>query len=180
MQRVAHWIIAASPEPLRPYWLRLRTSPLGNRLARGTFWTVTGAVISRLLGLLGFVILARFLGKVPFGELGTIQTTVGMFGSFAGLGIGITATKYVAEWREMEPVRCGRVIGFSLGASLVGGTLAGLGLVLFGGWLAAHTLAAPQLAPLLRAGSALVVFSTLQGAYLGALSGFEAFKQVAW
>ena len=180
MQWVANWIIAVSPETLRPFWHRLRSSPLGNRLARGTFWTVTGAVISRLLGLLGFIILARILGKVPFGELGTIQATVGLFGSFAGLGIGITATKYVAEWRELEPARCGRVIGFSLSTSLVGGTLAGLGLVLFGGWLAAHTLAAPQLAPMLRAGGALVVFSTLQGAYLGALTGFEAFKQVAW
>ena len=93
MQWVANWIIAVSPETLRPFWHRLRSSPLGNRLARGTFWTVTGAVISRLLGLLGFIILARILGKVPFGELGTIQATVGLFGSFAGLGIGITATK---------------------------------------------------------------------------------------
>jgi len=180
MQRVANWIIAVSPEPLRPYWLRLRSSPVGNRLARGTFWTVTGAVISRVLGLLGSIILARILGKVPFGELGTIQSTVGLFGSFAGLGIGITATKYVAEWRELHPARCGRVIGFSLSAALVGGLLAGAGLVVFADWLAAHTLAAPQLAPMLRSGAALVAFSSLQGAYLGALTGFEAFKQVAW
>jgi len=180
MQRVANWIIAVSPEPLRPYWLRLRSSPVGNRLARGTFWTVTGAVISRVLGLLGSIILARILGKVPFGELGTIQSTVGLFGSFAGLGIGITATKYVAEWRELHPARCGRVIGFSLSAALVGGLLAGAGLVVFADWLAAHTLAAPQLAPMLRSGAALVALSALQGAYLGALTGFEAFKQVAW
>lgn len=139
---------------------------------------VTGTVISRVLGLASSVILARILGKVPFGELGTIQSTVGLFGAFAGLGIGITATKYVAEYRELETARCGRVIGFSLGAALVGGILAGLGLLLFGGWLAAYTLAAPQLAPLLRIGAALVVFSSVQGAYLGALSGFEAFKQV--
>lgn len=179
MQRVANWVIAVSPEPLRPFWLRLRSSPVGARLARGTFWTVLGAVISRMLGLLSSIILARILGKVPFGEMGIIQSTVGLFGAFAGLGIGITATKYVAELRELEPARCGRVIGFSLSAALVGGSLAGLGLILFGGWLAANTLAAPQLAPMLRAGAGLVILSALQGAYLGALTGFEAFKQVA-
>ena len=180
MQRVASWIIAVSPETLRLFWFRVQASPLGNRLARGTFWMVTGTVISRVLGLVSSVILARILGKIPFGEFGTIQSTVGLFGAFAGLGIGITATKYVAEFRETETDRCGRVIGFSLGAAMIGGVLAGLGLVIFGGWLAAHTLAAPQLAPLLRAGAGLVVFGALQGAYLGALAGFEAFKQVCW
>ena len=180
MQRVANWIIAASPESLRPFWLRVRSSPLGNRLARGTFWTIIGAVISRLSGLLSSIILARLLGKVPFGELGVLQSTVGLFGAFAGLGIGITATKYVAEWRELQPGRCGRVIGFSLCAAMVGGAVAGLGLLLFGDLLATRTLAAPQLAPLLRIGAALVLCNALQGAYLGALSGFEAFKQVSW
>jgi len=37
------------------------------------------------------------LGTVGFGELGVIQSTVGMFGVFAGLGLGMTATKYVAS-----------------------------------------------------------------------------------
>ena len=180
MQRVASWIIAVSPESIRPFWLRLRSSPMAARIARGTFWTVSGAIISRLLGLASSVIMARLLGKTHFGEFSTIQSTIGMFGTFAGLGIGITATKYVAELRERDPARCGRVIGFSLGAALIGGAAAGLGLVLFGGWLAAHTLADTSLAPLLRAGGALVIFSALQGAYLGALAGFEAFKQTAW
>jgi O-antigen/teichoic acid export membrane protein len=180
MQRVASWIISVSPESLRRLWLRVHASPLGHRLARGTFWMVAGGVISRVLGLLSFIILARIIGKVPFGQFGVIQSTVGLFGVFAGLGIGITATKYVAEFRESQTARCGRVIGFSLAAALIGGILASLGLLLFGGWLAKNTLAAPELAPMLRVGAGLVIFGSLQGAYLGALTGFEAFKQVSW
>src|SRR5208282_2508704 len=136
MQRVATWIVSVSPESLRVLWLRVHASPLGHRLARGTFWVVSGSVLSRVLGLTSSIVLARIIGKVPFGELTTIQSTAGLFGAFAGLGIGITATKYVAEFRESETARCGRVLGFSLGAALVGGILAGLGLLLFGGWLA--------------------------------------------
>lgn len=180
MLRVARWIISVLPRPLQQLWFRIRASPLGLRLAHGTFWMVSGQVITRVLGLFSSIIVARILGKVPFGEFGTIQSTVGLFGVFAGLGIGITATKYVAEFREQQIERCGRVIGFSLAAALVGGILASLGLLFFGDWLAAHTLAAPQLAPMLRVGAGLVIFGSLQGAYLGALAGFEAFKQVCW
>jgi O-antigen/teichoic acid export membrane protein len=171
---------AACPPFLRIYKARIEASPLGYRLAKGAFWSVVGAVVSRAMGLAASVLLARLLGRTPFGELGTIQSTVGLFGIFAGLGLGITATKYVAELREIEKDRCGRVIGFSLSTAVAGGAVAGLGLVLFGKWLAVHTLAAPHLANALRCGAGLVVFNTVQGAYLGALSGFEAFRQSAW
>ncbi|MGP8236443.1 MAG: oligosaccharide flippase family protein, partial [Limisphaerales bacterium] len=161
-ERIGIWIAAASPRILHPLWLRMLSSSVGSRLARGTFWSVAGAVLSRALGLVGSVLLARAIGRTPFGELGTIQSTVGLFGTFAGLGLGITATKYVAELRETDKNRCGRVIGLTLSTALAGGAIAGLGLLLFGKWLAIHTLAAPQLASALRWGSLLVLFSTVQ------------------
>ena len=180
MKRFTERIVAASPEIVRVLWMRMESSSLGSRLVRGTFWMVMGAVISRLLGLLGSIILARILGKVSFGEFGIIQSTVGVFGTFAGMGIGLAATKHVAEYRVSQPIRCGRVIGFSLGVAVVGGILASLALGFFSDWLAIHTLAAPHLATLLRTGVGLVIFGALQGAYLGALSGFEAFRQASW
>jgi O-antigen/teichoic acid export membrane protein len=159
---------------------RLRISPLGCRLVQGALWTIVAAVVTRALGLLSAIITARLLGRTAFGEFGMIQSTAGLFGALAGLGIGITATKYVAELRELAPDRCGRVIGFALATAAAGGVLAGVALVLLGPWLAAHLLAAPHLAPLLRCGAGLVVFGALQGVYLGALAGFEAFKRMAW
>jgi O-antigen/teichoic acid export membrane protein len=155
-------------------------SSLLARLVRGTFWTVFGTCLARVMGLLASVLLARFLGQKAFGELATIQSTAGLFGTLAGLGIGITATKYVAEFRQVDPDRCGRVIGLCLSTGLAGGALGGLALLLFGDWLAIHTLAAGHLAPLLRWSAGLVVFGALQGTYLGCLAGFEAFKQTAW
>lgn len=176
---ITGWIVTTSPGFLHPYWQRFRASPLWVRLARGFFWSVFGAILSRAVGVVSSIIVARVLGITFFGEFTVIQSTVGLFGTFAGLGLGITATKYVAELRDSEPKRCGRVIGLVLMTAVVGGLLAGAALLAFAPWLAAHTLAAPQLAPLLRAGSALVFFTALQGVYLGALCGFEAFKSVA-
>ncbi|HEX3799013.1 MAG TPA: oligosaccharide flippase family protein [Verrucomicrobiae bacterium] len=178
-QRIGNFVIAASPEMLRPFWLKLRASPIGVRLVRGAFWSVAGTMVSRALGLLASIALARILGRTAFGELGTIQSTAGLFGIFAGLGLGITATKYVAELRDTHEQRCGRVIGFCLTTAMAGGTAAGLGLLIFAKWLAAHTLAAPQLAGALRWSALLVLLSTVQGAYQGALAGFEAFKGTA-
>jgi O-antigen/teichoic acid export membrane protein len=178
-ERIGIWIAATSPTVLHPLWLRFRASPLSVRLARGVFWSLVGAVISRALGVLSSIIVARLVGIAAFGEFTMIQSTVGLFGTVAGLGLGITATKYVAELRESHPVRCGRIIGLILMVATAGGLVAGAALLLFAPWLAAKTLAAPHLAPLLQVGSALVLFNALQGVYSGALAGFEAFKRVA-
>src|ERR1700733_582512 len=133
-----------TPKFLDGLWTRLESSPLGERLLRGSFWSLLGTFASRALGLAAAILAARILGKAVYGELGIIQSTVGMLGTFAGFGMGTTATKYVAELRENNPVKAGRIIALS---SLVSW---GVSLVLMAGlyvaapWLCLHTLAAPH------------------------------------
>jgi O-antigen/teichoic acid export membrane protein len=160
-------------------WERLQRSPLSARLAKGAVWTIFGTALARVLGLFSSVLAARFLSKTAFGELAVVQSTVAMFGTFAGLGLGVTATKYVAEWRDNQPARCGRVVALMLWVASVGGLFGTLMCILGAPWLAAHTMAAPQLAPVLRQSSLLVLFSTVQNVYTGALAGMEAFQAVA-
>jgi len=167
------------PPFLVPYWQRLQASPIGYRLAKGAFWSLAGAVISRGLGLLASILVARMLGKVGFGELGIIQSTVGMFGVFAGFGLGVTATKHVAEFRAKDPKKAGRIIALSGIVAIVTGAVMSVALFVFAPWLAEHTLAAPQLDGLIRIGSLLLFLSALNGAQTGALAGFEAFRAIA-
>lgn len=158
---------------------RLKKSPLGYRLVNGAFWSLCGAVVSRLFGLAAFVIVARILGKVGYGEFAIVQSTVGMFGIFAGFGLGQTATKYVAELRDKNPEKAGRIMGMSgLVAAGTGIAMATI-LFVFAPWLASNTLANPGLATPLRIGSLILFAEALNGAQLGALSGFEAFKAAA-
>jgi O-antigen/teichoic acid export membrane protein len=170
----------ACPRFLRPYLAQIETSPIGYRVAKGAFWCVIGTLISRAMGVLGSIIVARVLGITIFGEFTIIQSTVGLFGTFAGLGLGITATKYVAELRESEKTRCGRIILLTLMLAFLGGLAGGITLMIGAPWLAKHTLAAPHLSVVLQTSAFLVLFSTLQSAYTGALAGFEAFKRTAW
>lgn len=141
---------------------------------------MAGSVISRGLMLCATVLVARILGMTVFGELGMIQATVGMFGVFAGFGLGLTATKHVAEFRQSEPERAGRIIGISgLFAMSTGGLMA-LGLLIFAPWLAEATINAPHLTGVLRIGALILFINALNGAQTGALAGFEAFKTIAY
>lgn len=126
------------------------------------------------------ILVARMLGKTVYGELGMIQSTVGMFGVFAGFGLGITATKHVAEFRQNDPERAGRIIGLSSLFAFGTGGLMALGLLIFAPWLAEHTINAPHLTGVLRIGAIILFINALNGAQTGALSGFEAFKTIAY
>ncbi len=159
----------------------LPAGSLRARFARGAFWSTTGMVVAQALGLAASVIVARiFDSKELYGELGMIRNTVVMFGVFAGLGLGLTATKHVAEFRATDPARAGRVLGMANAVALISSAAMAIAVFLFARWIVAYTLKAPRLETELRIGCVILFFEALNGAQLGALSGFEAFRSVAW
>ncbi|HLW99420.1 MAG TPA: oligosaccharide flippase family protein [Candidatus Acidoferrales bacterium] len=156
--------------------------PAGSLRARftlGVFWSIAGAVISRGFTLVSSIICARFLGRTGFGELGMVQSTAGTFGIFAGLGLGLTATKYVAKLREQDRGRVGRILALSSFTALLSSAVMAAVLVVSAHYLSSSTLAAPHLAGPLAVGAGLVFFGGLNGAQTGALAGFEAFRTIA-
>jgi O-antigen/teichoic acid export membrane protein len=149
------------------------------RFARGAFWSLAGAILSRGFLLAASIVCARMLGEAGFGALGMIQSTVGMFGVFAGLGLGLTATKYVAEFRRSDPERAGRILGLSATAAFFAGLLMTAALVLAAPFLSRTVLQSPSLVGPLTLGAGLVFFGAINGAQTGALAGFEAFSAIA-
>src|SRR5271169_5490023 len=110
------WIVAKHRELVPAGSLRAR-------FTLGIVWSLAGAVVSRGFLLAASVVCAWFLGKEGFGALGMIQSTAGMFGIFAGLGLGITATKYVSEFRRQDPLRTGRILALSASAAFLSGSI---------------------------------------------------------
>jgi O-antigen/teichoic acid export membrane protein len=169
-----------------PSWPRVRSltqraidAPLVRRFAYGAVWNTLATAASRVLMLLAMIYAARVLGRELTGRLGAVQNTMGMFGVFAGCGLGIAATKFVAEFRRTDPARAGRIIAWTqMSAALLGGLFA-FGCMVLSPWLSAHVLAEPRLALPLQSAAALVFCNTLQGVQTGALIGFEAFRAVA-
>jgi hypothetical protein len=84
--------------------------------------------------LVAMILVARVLRQVSFGELGLIESTLGMARLMAGLGLGETATRFVAKYATSDPLRAGRVIplitSVSIGTVLLGDPQENVGEVL--------------------------------------------------
>lgn len=164
----------------RDYVLPLISSPIRRRLASGAFWGGVGSVVSRGAVLLSSYFLARLLGQAQFGEYGIVNSTSAMLSAVAGLGIGSTATKYVAELKNSDKRRAGRIISLSSMITWVSGSVYGLVFVVLAKWLSETTLAAPHLNTALQISAISVALGVINGAQQSALSGFESFKTLAW
>ena len=152
---------------------------LRGRFARGAVWSLIGALVSQGSTLAASVITARLIGREEFGEFGMIQSTVGMFGILAGMGLGLTATKYIAELRVKDPVRAGRIMALAIAVATITATVAVTALSVAAPWLAASTLNAAHLSTELRIAAGLLFVNALSGTQTGILAGFEAFRAIA-
>jgi O-antigen/teichoic acid export membrane protein len=168
-----------TPDAVHAWRARIESTPIGKRLLHGAFWSTAGTVAARALALVAAVLAARIVGKTHYGELGIIQSTVGMFGTLAGFGMGTTTAKFVAELRGKDPEKAGRIIALSSLVSWLASSGLALGLVILASWLCRTTLAAPHLTRDLQISSLLLLLTAINGAQIGVLFGFEAFKSVA-
>lgn len=158
---------------------RIKNSAVGKRFFKGLLWNATGVIASRILWLIATFFLARMLSIEKFGELGIIQSTISMFGVFTGLGLGLTATKYLAELKLKDPPKAGRIISLTQIIVLVTSLIFGLALFIAADWLSKNTLASPGLGFYLKISSLLLVFNSLNGVQIGILTGLENFKLIA-
>jgi len=149
------------------------------RLIVGVAWIIVVSVLGQGSAFLYTLISARLLGYEDYGRLAMIQSIVVTFASFAGLGLGATATKFISELRGSDPDRVGRILGLCQLATALTGVAYAFGLVLLAPWIAGSLVHAPALAATLRWGAIYVLFCTLNGYQVGAIAGFEAFSLLA-
>jgi len=172
---------ASDPEPqgLPDRAEKSESSQLGTRWGRAALWSTAAAVALRGGPILCSIIIARMLGKEEFGALSIIHRTVIFFGSLAGMGLGLTATKYIAQHRWSNPLRAGKILTLILFASVSFSLLMSLTLYAFSSELAGPLLKADRLAPLVRLSCPILLLVTLSGILAGCLAGFEAFDTLA-
>ena len=148
-------------------------------LARGGAWALFGTLASRAFALFTSVVVARLLGKEGFGQLAIVLSTTVMFETFAGLGLSLTATRYVAQLRRSDPRRAGGVIALLRRTAIAAGALGSVALLLAAPHLASRVLAAPELTLALRISAAVLLISTLNAVESGTLAGLDAFPKLA-
>ena len=152
---------------------------LRQRIVSGAVWSIVGAGLASGLTMVSNVVCARFLGATRFGELAIVLATTNLFTTLLASGLGMTATRFVAEYRNSDPRRAGTVIGLSWVTSIVVGAATAVFVILFAPWLSRGILGAAGLAGAVSLGAVVMFFAALNGSQVGALSGLEAFSLVA-
>ena len=81
------------------------------RFVSGITWNVVSAAFIQGSVFLTNVAIANILGREVFGEFGMIQNTMLIVAGIAQMSMGVTATKYIAEFRSNDKARAGRILG---------------------------------------------------------------------
>lgn len=158
---------------------RYRNSTKIQELAKGAFWSMLGSFLSKGLIFLVWILIGRILGSEGYGTFGIIRNTAIMFASFAGMGLGITAAKFVAEYSKTDIERASRIIGLTLSFGLFTGVVISIAVFFLSPWIAEDMLHAPALTDDMRICSLILFLNSFNGAQIGALQGLQAFKQIA-
>lgn len=153
---------------------------LASRFRKGVIWNIAAALLAQGANFLTTIIIANLVGRELFGQYGLIQNTLLTLAGMAQIATGITATKYVAELREHDRQRAGRILGLCSAVTFTTGIVA-CGII-FGtsGLIAANMLHSPALAVELRMTAVVAVFAVINGYQTGALAGLEQYRVLAF
>lgn len=158
---------------------QLKKRALNSRLVSDSFWALFGNTIAKGLALTAGIIVARFLGKEIYGEYGIIRNTLMSIAIFSTFGLGYTATKFIAEYKNSNPEFLRAILYYARNITLfVSGVMAG-GLFVWASYIANIVLVAPHLSNPLRLVAIWIVFNAVTATQIGVLAGFGDFKGMA-
>ncbi len=144
-------------------------------LLRPASQLVAGAVVSRGLGFIAYLIAARALGPQDFGRLTGLQVIVAVGAAISGLGLAVIAPKTIAQLRIADPDEARRIAGSLLAMTAAGGLLVVLLSVLIG----RPALATVQVPGLVVVTVGLAFASAVGATLTAVLYGLEATADVA-
>lgn len=174
------WLSQESPAILpddAPVFASAQTD--ARRFGAGAAWNLAAAVFGQGSTFALGIALANVLGVAGFGAYAIVQNTALTLITVATLASGLTASKFVAELRRVDPARAGRVLGLASVVSTVTSVCAAGGLVLGAPFIATSALGNADLAPALAIVAISVWFGIATAWQLGALAGFEAYPSIA-
>lgn len=150
-----------------------------NKLIKDSLWSLLGNVIGKGLALVAGIVVARLLGKDLFGEYGVVRSTILTIGIFSTFGLGYTATKYIAQYKNHSREKLELFIKYANIITLTfSGTMAIL-LFVFAEIVAIKVFDIAHLKVPLRILSILIIFNAITTTQIGVLAGFGKFKEIA-
>lgn len=154
------------------------SSNINRKIISNSFWIISSNILSKFILLVATILMAKYLGKEEYGQFGIIKSTILMFVMFASLELGLTATKYIAQYKKSDKVRVEKIIGISnLFALLIGFSFSFLVYVFSN--IIAHQINAPEIYQEIQLSSFIIFFAAINGIQNGILAGLENFKELS-
>jgi O-antigen/teichoic acid export membrane protein len=148
-------------------------------IARGFAWTLFSTATAQAGALLTTILAARLLGQEVFGALGAVQTTAVSLANIASAGLGISATRYLAQTCDADPQRAGRIAGLISLTTLITATAMTGALLTLGLPWSARLFGRGEMESALSLSAIYVFFTTVSGFQAGALLGLQAYRALA-
>lgn len=144
-----------------------------------SLWAIGGSAAGKILNFLCISTIANQLGSTSFGEFNVVQTTLGLFGTVSGLGLGLAATKLIAEWKGKDKNFLCQIIGSLYSISILMSLAIAFIFFFSASFIGSYVLNNNSLTTLFEITAGIVVFDSINGVQNGILSGFEGFKEIS-
>jgi len=161
------------------FWRKLGRSSVFQRVLGLFKWAVAGSVVSRITSIASMVLIARLLGPEEFGKLAFLVATVGVAGILAGMGLGLTATRFVAQHIQTDKAATGRVISLVSHFNIVMVVISAGLIASLSGIISETVMKTTDLSTGLIVGVVLMASNSFRGVQAGVLAGFERFDVIA-
>lgn len=156
----------------------VRSSDIYSRIFTGAFWSVLGTVVAKAIVLAAGIFCANIIGKKDFGELGLIRSSISTFVIFGTAGMGVTATRFIAQSRINNLEKVGKIYAVTSLFTTVSAAIIAAVVIIFSDGIAS-LIGGQELSIPLKFGGLILMSAIMNSCYQGALSGYEAFKQIA-
>ena len=151
----------------------------GSSLFQDSFWALLGSALGKGLALMAGIAIARFMGKDVYGEYGMIKNTLVMIAIFSTFGLGYTVTKFIADCTTNDKSRVYSIHYIATIITLIASGIIALLVCVFAIPLSLY-LEAPHLSGILRWAAVAIIFNAINTTQIGELSGFNAYKIIAF
>lgn len=149
-----------------------------NRMLKDSFWALLGNLIGKGLPFVAGIFVARLLGSESYGEFGLIKSSLVSIALFSSFGLGITATKFIAEVVDINQQSAKHIEKICNIITLISSTILAIVVLIFANPIAV-ILKAPHLTTILRLSTIAIVFNAVNTTQTGVLAGLRAFKTIA-
>ena len=141
----------------------------------GALWFVPTSFISQGCNVLGTAAVATILGPQEFGLFSIIRVTQISFAALSTMGLSATTTRILAEFRNSDPVRCGRVVGLAYAGSVCAASLLSLLTIAAGNWLSTDASSPRSQRIATYAVGLLIVVAAVDAVQTGVFAGLRRF-----